>query len=244
VLADVETKMAQGIADPSALWALFTFIGDEAARAQPDWADKVQEYIRQLSPDTMRAELERRVSDAEAHAKDAIAEAKEQAIEWTSRAITSLLAGNDLPHWLIEARPELADITLAKRAVSRGKAAGNVAAIMPKSRADALRFFLQSQGITPAKHRGIWITSSDISLLNGGANMPETPTELAKILGNNTKDGTAYIAPLEKVMERLLAYHCVPELLAKQWANLPQSGGDSDDKGAVIPFGRSAQSAG
>lgn len=258
VLADVETKMAQGTADPSALWALFTFIGDEAARAQPDWADKVQEYIRQLNPDTIRAALEQRVTTAEQRLAETIAQAKQQvsdaiastedrAIEMTSRALTSLLAGGMLPDWLLEARPELADISLTKTRTTARKGANNAAPSMPKSPADAMRFFLASFDISPAKapdkKRGIWIKSSDIPALIGEHSLPESPTKLAERLGKaamkgetSPRDGTAYIARLEDVMSQLIAYHCVEDSVMNAWAMVPTTSGDSDDKGAVIPF--------
>lgn len=251
VLADVEAKMSAGKADPSALWALFTFIGDEHARTQPDWADRVQEYIRQLDPDTIRAALEHRAATAEQRLAETIAQAKQQvteaqasvkaqAIEMTSRALTSLIAGGNLPDWLIEARPELADISLAKRPVARGKGGGIPTSKAPQSRPDAMRFFLHSLDITPAKapdkKRGIWVKSSDIARMIGAHKLPESATELVKRLGSNERDGTAYIARLEDVMPALIAYHCVDDDVLNAWTMVPQSGGDSGDNGAVIPF--------
>ena len=251
VLADVETKMAAGRADPSALWALFTFIGDEQARTQPDWADRVQEYIRQLDPDTIRAALEQRIATAEqrlaetmAAAKqqisDAQAAAKAQAIEMTSRAVTALIAGGNLPDWLTEARPELADITLTKRAVTSRKGSGIPTTKAPQSRPDAMRFFLHSLDITPAKApdkmRGIWVKSSDIARMIGEHKLPESATELVKRLGSNERDGTAYIARLEDVMPALIAYHCVEDDVLNAWAMVPTTSGDSENNGAVIPF--------
>jgi hypothetical protein len=222
---------------------------EEYRTALDEQARRVSEQLLEVGGNRI-AELEFEKAALVVRANEQIRAAEtaahDRAIDMTSRAITAVIAGAELPNWLLEARPELANITLAKRPVSRSRAAGNGEVSALKSPAERMRFFLQSLGITPAKHRGTWIASSDIPALIGDANPPETPTELAKKLGNKTMEGTAYIAPLDKVMERLLAYHCVPDTIAKAWANVPQSSGDSsgdsDDKGAVIDLDSRRQS--
>jgi hypothetical protein len=245
LMAYLEEAVQTGKADPSALFAFFGLVNDTNAMEQSGWEIRVQEALARLTPDAVMSELERRVVEAERSAKDAMTQAKADAIEWTSRALTSLLATGNLPEWLLEARPELADITLAKTRVTARKGANNAVAKMPETRADAQRFFLASLDITPAKapnnKRGIWIRSSDILVLNGGANMPESATKLAERLGKTSgkdgvspRDGTAYIARLDDVMSQLFAYHCVPDDVANAWATVLQSGADGDDKAAPI----------
>jgi hypothetical protein len=239
LMAYLEEAVQTGKADPSALFAFFGLVNDTAAMEQSGWEVRVQEALARLTPDAIRVELEQRAAHAEQRLVEIIettkqqlseaeAAAKEQAIEITTRALTALLATGNLPEWLLEARPELEGIALTKSRVSTRKAAANSGPRMPTTRADALRFFLSSLDISPAKHWGIWIPSSGISVLNGGATMPETPTELAKMLGKGAKDGAAYIAPLDKVTERLFAYHCVPESVANAWLSLPQSGDNAE----------------
>ena len=256
VMADLEAKMAAGQADPSALWALFTFIGDEVARTQPDWADRVQNYIRQLSPDTIRAELEQRIAAAEQKLAETITTANEriaaaeeaaiaQAIELASRAFTAALAGATLPDWLTEARPELATITLGKRGIARGNMGAYAITKATQSPADARRFFLHSLGLSPAKapdkSRRIWVKSTDIVTLSGDLISREEATRLAERLGKEAskdgvspRDGLPYIAPLDTVMRELSERHKLSEAVTNAWANVPQSGLDTDDKGAVI----------
>jgi len=219
-------------------------------------ADKLVGVMEELAPGEQEhqhqqqvAALEQRAQSAEQrlaetlatakeHISDAQAQAKERAIEMTSRALTALLAGGNLPNWLTEARPELAGITLGKRAVSRGKGAGIPTTKAPQSRPDAMRFFLHSMDITPAKapdkKRGIWIKSSDIAALIGEHKLPESATKLASRLGNNAMDGTAYIARLEDVMPALIAYHCVDDDVMNAWAMVPTTSGDSGDNGGPI----------
>lgn len=238
LMAYLEEAVQTGKADPSALFAFFGLVNDTAAMEQSGWEVRVQEALARLSPDAVRSDLERRVVDAEAKAKNAIMRAKEDAIDMTSRALTSLLAGGMLPEWLVEARPELAEISLAKTRQTTRKGGAIASAKTPQSRADAMRFFLNSLEISPAKapdkKRGIWVKSTDINALIGDAKLPESATKLAARLGNNATDGTAYIARLDDVMSQLIAYHCVPEAIAQAWTMLPQSGGNDDDKGAVI----------
>ena len=187
-----------------------------------------------------RAELERRIAEAERAASAAIAEAKEQAIEMTSRALTALATGADLPEWLTQARPELAGITLGKRPVARGKAVTNGGPSVPKSPSDAKRMLLDNLGISPAKtpdkKRGIWIRSSDIGTLSAGSIAKEEATAMARRLGDGARDGLPYIAPLDAIMQELMERHKLSEATAKEWANITQSGEDTGEHKTVIPF--------
>ena len=237
-------------------------VANDESLSWSERADKLVGVMEELAPGEQErahqrriAALEQRAMEAERAATDAVTAAKERAIEMTSRALTSLLAGGMLPDWLTEARPELADITLTKRPVSRGKAAGIPTAKAPQSRTDAMRFFLHSLDITPAKApdkmRGIWLKSSDIPALIGEHRLPESPTKLAERLGKAAtkgetapRDGTAYIARLEDVMPALIAYHCVDDSVLEAWANVPQSNADTGDNGAVIPFDSRRQAQG
>jgi glutathione S-transferase len=164
-MAYLEEAVQTGKADPSALFAFFGRLNDTSAKEQQGWEmvgdASVQEALARLTPDAVRSELERRVTEAERQANVAVTQAKADAIEWTSRALTSLLATGKLPDWLVEARPELADITLSKTAASRRKGVANSAPKQPQSRAEALRLFLHSLDLSPAKapekKRGVWI---------------------------------------------------------------------------------------
>lgn len=244
-------EMSKPAVKRKAWWNGWLLRRDEEYRtALDEQARRVSDQLQEVSGNRI-AELERHykalIEDAKQQINDAKDGVKEQAIEWTSRALTALLAGGSLPEWLVQARPELADITLTKRVQPRSKAAGNTTTNTPRSRADAMRFFLSSFDITPAKAphnmRGIWIKSSDIPALIGDNRSPESPTNLAARLGKaankggeSPRDGTAYIARLDDVMSALLAYHCVDDNVMNAWALVPAIGADNADNPTVIPF--------
>lgn len=201
-------------------------------------ADKLVSVMEELAPGEQERQHQRQMAELEAE----IAETRARAAD----ALLVFLAGGNLPDWLLEARPELADIALTKRTVSRGKAAGIPTSKAPPSRPDAMRFFLHSLDLSPAKApnnmRGIWIKSSDIPALIGEHRLPESHTKLAERLGKAAnkggdapRDGTAYIARLEDVMSALIAYHCVDEATMNAWANVPQSGADTSDNVTAFP---------
>lgn len=239
LMAYLEEAVQTGKADPSALFAFFGLVNDTSAMEQQGWEVRVQEALARLTPDSARVELERRVSEAERLANEAITQAKADAIEWTSRALTSLLATGNLPDWLVEARPELADITLSKTAISRGKRAPNSQPKVPQSRTDGQRLFLANLELSPAKapdkKRGVWLKSPDIVTLSGGLILKEDATKLAQRLGleamkdgTTPRDGLAYIAPLEAIMRELIERHKVSEAAAMAWASLPQGSDNAE----------------
>lgn len=259
LMAYLEMAVQTGMADPSALFSFFGLVNDPRAMEQPGWEVKVQEALARLSPDAVHSELKQRATAAEEKLAETIAQTKErieaaeerayeQAIEWTSRAITALASGADLPDWLLEARPELAGITLGKRTTTRGKASPNGGLSAPKSPSDAKRMFLDSLGISPAKapdnKRGIWVRSSDIPTLSAGAIAKEEATAMARRLGDSARDGLPYIALLDAVMSELMERHKLSEATAKEWASITHSGEDTGEHETVIRLDSRLQARG
>jgi hypothetical protein len=225
-----------------AWWNGWLIKRDEEYRAAlEEQAKRVAEQLAIIGGNRV-AELEAQIASLREQTtrqmQAALGQAEAHAVDMTSRALTSLLATGNLPEWLIEARPELAGFTLTKNVVSRRKAANNSGQKMPTSRADAMRFFLSSLGMTPAKapanKRGVWIKSSDIPLLSGEQSLPESPTKLAERLGDGATDGRSYIARLDDVMQALLAWHRLPDEIANAWASLPQSGENAEANTGII----------
>lgn len=172
-----------------------------------------------------RTELERAraaATQAEQDAHEAIrhanAEAMQAARAQLAEAFLHLLATGKAPEWLVELAPNAADILPAL--VSKGRRMAHTGAIpagvlsnmvsspITGGSLDDLRAILATMGIQEARkpegiRRGIWVKSSDIDAISGGALQGEEATNLARRLGNGVRDGRTYVLPLEALIGEL-----------------------------------------
>jgi hypothetical protein len=190
--------------------------------------------IERLSPDVARQELE----VERAKLQEAIAGANAKAFQQLTSAILHLAATGTLPEWVIQQAPELAGLkfgSLGRSASNRGAKAPDS---QPRSRGEAIRFFLERVGVTPGKtpvgRKGIWLKSSELSALTSGRMAGEAATNMAKILGDNTKISQAYALPFERAMADLYQRHMLTEEARSWWESFVASGGNEQDQATTL----------
>jgi hypothetical protein len=197
-------------------------------------AEAIIEAINRLSPDVARVELEAE----RAHLREAIANANTRAFQQLSSALLHLAATGNLPDWVIEQAPELAGLKFG----SLGRAGGNrgtkAPASEPRSRSDAARFWLNAIGVTPGKtpvgRKGIWLKSSDLSAITDGRMSGEAATNMAKILGENTKISPAYALPFERAMSDLYQRQMLTDDARKWWESFVATGGNEGENASTL----------
>jgi len=125
---------------------------------------------------------------------------------------------------------------------SLGRGAGNrgvkVPPSEPRTRSEAIRYWLESIGVTPGKtpvgRKGIWLKSSDLTAITDGRMSGEAATELAKRLGGETKISQAYALPFDKAMGDLYQRHMLSEAARSWWESFVASGGNEADDGRAL----------
>jgi hypothetical protein len=108
----------------------------------------------------------------------------------------------------------------------------------PRSRSDAARFWLNAIGVAPGKtlvgRKGIWLKSSDLSLLTDGRMSGEAATNMAKILGENTKISQAYALPFERAMADLYQRQMLTDDARKWWESFVATGGNEGENASTL----------
>lgn|GEM_PF-3825499 len=197
-------------------------------------AEAIIEAINRLSPDVARAELEAE----KARLKEAIAGANARAFQQLSSAILHLAATGELPDWVIQQAPELAGLKFGALGRSGGNRGAKAPVSEPRSRSDAARFWLHSNGVAPRKtppgRKGIWLNSSDLSAPTDGRMSGEAATNMAKILGENTKISQAYALPFERAMADLYQRQMLTDDARKWWESFVATGGNEGENASTL----------
>ncbi len=108
----------------------------------------------------------------------------------------------------------------------------------PRSRSDAARFWLNAIGVAPGKtpvgRKDIWLKSSDLSAITDGRMSGEAATNMAKILGDNTKISQAYALPFERAMADLYQRHMLSEAARIWWESFVATGGNEGENASQL----------